>query len=538
MSTLKKYTPALIFCCIFCILYFYFLPWRTQVAYGDDLMMYRIHEETPKFSDQIWAFLQFEKYRPTHDILVNIVMNIFKTNVHAYYVLNIVMLSGVALIFALIVNYLLDSYFIAFLFAVALGSSHFFFFNIAQLLEGGVLESHALIYFLCSVYFILKSMVPAANANVPPKEYKNLLWGLLFANLCVFTHERYIVLLPLILAIAILFPFKTLSTRQRVMTGLLSIAVVALNVVVKKVFLNIPFFKGTGGTNIEFSASQMFSFLVEGILSIVQINTGPEYLTGLQFKDLPAGAAAPALLIAVAAFACICIFAARGIIYGLRSLASKILEESAVKRYSKEPWIPAVFFLSGAFLLCLVPAVSTIRLEQRWLTASYSVFLILMIMVIANIQWKNIAIRQASLIVLALAIAWVNYSYLYAGGTNIYMYSAEATARKFKTAEDKNIIHPSTKKLYIFEDHRDANQENVVTWSLMGGYIFKFYRAEGKELIFVDSTYTKTDTAWVGSFSSFDPKTSQIIYLSNELKDITSEFLKDSLRTFEQKGGQ
>ena len=112
------------------------------------------------------------------------------------------------------------------------------------------------------------------------------------------------------------------------------------------------------------------------------------------------------------------------------------------------------------------------------------------------------------------------------------MRNSERIATKFKSAMDVNIIRPDTKKLYLWEKKKDVNLENDVNWTLSRGYFFSFYGTTEKQIIYVDSIYTKTDTSYTTSFPDFDPKTSQIVQLVPELKDITSEYLRDSLKTY------
>ncbi len=238
------------------------------------------------------------------------------------------------------------------------------------------------------------------------------------------------------------------------------------------------------------------------------------------------------MIVVLGTVAGICQFLFKTPVILLRYLASIVVKPSALKEKMQAPYFSLSLFLFACLMLCLAPAISTIRLEQRWLTASFSIFMLLFVILLSSIPFKTNVARCSVYAVFIFSVIWVNFTYLHKGISNTYMHSSEMTASQFKQAVDNNVIRPNTKKLYIWEKKRDQNSENGLMWTLAGGYFFKFFSTGEKEMIFVDSTYQKTDSAYVTSFPGFDTSTSQIVLWGPELKEITGEYLRDSLKSF------
>src|SRR6266480_2115991 len=88
--------------------------------------------------------------------------------------------------------------------------------------------------------------------------------------------------------VLMVFPgLKTLPLKGRIGLMVVVIATLILNVAIKR-FYSLPFFLGTASTDITYSFSSAISYFFDGILSILQINSGPEYLVGIPFSSLSA----------------------------------------------------------------------------------------------------------------------------------------------------------------------------------------------------------------------------------------------------------
>ena len=114
------------------------------------------------------------------------------------------------------------------------------------------------------------------------------------------------------------------------------------------------------------------------------------------------------------------------------------------------------------------------------------------------------------------------------------MMSSENSATVFKKGVDKGVIRNSTKNLYLWEKTRDENAENEAKWYLADGYFFDFYGGNKKTLVFIDSVHERSHSTADTAFFHFNPKTDQLVYATNEVFDITENFLRDSLKNFDQ----
>jgi hypothetical protein len=196
-------------------------------------------------------------------------------------------------------------------------------------------------------------------------------------------------------------------------------------------------------------------------------------------------------------------------------------------------------FLILLFGFFLVPAVITIRLEQRWLQAPSSIFILLVVIAFSGLPIKVPFIRRSILATFILLYLWSDSSYLHKGAQNLYMSGSEELASDFREAVEKGIIYPSTDKVYIWEDRKDENTENAIKWTLADGYFFEFYQNKSKKLLFADSIYQKSYPFPFSTFVNFNKSAEQIIYIQDHVSDLTSDYLQDSLKSFQrnQPGG-
>lgn len=284
----------------------------------------------------------------------------------------------------------------------------------------------------------------------------------------------------------------------------------------------MPFFVGTGGTNISFSFSSAVSFFKDAVLSIFQINSGPEYLTGIQFTALKGFYLIFTLLVTCSILAIFTIY-----LLSIRKAFTLNQEDQKSKFF-------IFLFLIILFVFCLIPAISTIRLEQRWLMASFSIFVIMIVIALSGLQFKSVHTKNAILLSFVICFLYSDYNYFHKGIANLYMTDAQKTAATFKKAVNNHTIHPNTTKLYIWEKHLDINSNNALNWALGEGYLFNFYQNQSKEIFFADSIYHKQGDSVVSSFPNFNKDSTQILYVNDSITDITDQYLKDSLKSWKE----
>lgn len=514
------------------IIFCYFYKWRTVTFYGDDLASFISFSELKTLPEKINQSITMGKFRPVYGVAYASFIKLFQTNTLYYYLLNILIQTLNTFLLARILFLLFGSYWQAILFSLFYGISRFTYFNICQLLNGGVLEGLAITFFLLSLFSIIKGLIN--NDALPSDRYKAIMWSIVYANLSLYTHERYIILLPFIVFVVLLYPtLRTLSIKQKAIICIAAFACVVANVAIKKYVFNVPFFVGTGGTNVDFSFAQAFSFFIDGILSILQINAGPEYLVGIPFGALPIPGKILVLVTALSLLGLAGYFIVRSIKATIILFISRVVDESVLKQKPDMPTYATLsFFLFGLLLMVLVPSVITIRLEQRWLQASFIVFIIILAIVLNNIRLQNNTLKTALTIAFALIFLWNDYYYLSEGMHNLYLTSAHDLASQFKEAIDKQAIREQTTTLYIHENQRDVNSENAMIWTLGGGSIFRIYQHHSKNIVFVDSVYERSHSATDTTFLHFNPGKDQLVLIKNGVTDITAEYQKDSLRTF------
>lgn len=514
--TSKKYYLLLTALPIPILVYVYFSNWMTTAWYGDDLNIYITYKSLHTIGDKINIDVPYGKFRPIHSASISLLLELFQKNLKLYILFNVAIQSINTFLFARLLNLFLRSPYLSLAFSAILALSRFSLFNIIQLLNGGILEGFAMSFFLLFLYTLLKTIIDDTYTN--EKKQKGILISMLFANLSMYTHERYIVTLAFLILVILFFPsLKTLSLKRKMLLVSGAVGSIILNFIIKKYFFSLTFFAGTGGTNISFSFSSALSFLIDGILSILQINSGPEYLTGIQFSSLSPFNKLPVFLIlGIIAFIAILYF-------------RKIRELHATKKLWATSHFAVLLFLPVIWGLLLIPAVVTIRLEPRWLQGPFSVLMLMVAIALKNLNIKNSNIKTYLLLALPALIIWSDNNYLSLGGKNIYLYGSNKFASEIKELTTKGIIRPNTQTLYLWETQRDNNTEEGIKWVLMSGNFFQLYQEKNKKLMFVDSNSYKSSPS---PLVNLNKDSVQIIYIGKKTLDITDEYFQDSLKSF------
>ena len=184
---------------------------------------------------------------------------------------------------------------------------------------------------------------------------------LFFCLLIVFTHERFLALLPVVLAAVALC--ASLSRRRKLAYAALALVPFALNVAVK-MLVGATLMIGTAYKPISISAASVAGFFWQGLMSILGVNNGPSYHSGYalsQYTPLEQWFAWAMLGVSALSLA-LCI-------------VRLLLEKDREKR---------VYGLKCALLgamaigATLLSACVTIYVESRWLLAPYLCVLLLL----------------------------------------------------------------------------------------------------------------------------------------------------------------
>lgn len=505
------------------IVYAYFSEWRTGTCYGDDLYIFKSHAEASTLSEKLNQPLVFGKYRPVHGIGIYLLIEMLEKNVTGYYIFNILVQSLNTVLLAVTLNLFLRNFVFSFMLALATGLSAFALFNITQLLNGGILEGLAMTFFLGALYFIIKVMYFATNS--PDKTYKWLIWAIILSNLALYTHERYIALLLFLLIIIAIVPsLRPIPLKTRLTLLLFTVAGIVLNVLIKEWLYDMPFLMGTASTGIRFSFSTAFGFLGDAILSLFRWNAGPEFLIGVKFAALPIF---NQVLIIIAGSIFILLLL-RYLITRLRSLQNR--PEQRIQFTNL-----VLLIILGA--LVLLPAVSTIRLEQRWLQAPFTIYILIFSIILADFLSNRWAVFRVFLFMLIPVIyIFSDFNYLRLGRTNFYLAQAETFAATFRKAIDDKTISPNSTELFIWENKIDENVNSSIRWSIGEGYLFDFYQGKSKKVSFIDSMYTRATPSSDTVITDFNEKEAQLLYLTTGyppiLVDATEDYLANPRRNF------
>ncbi len=501
------------------IIYLYFLPWKTNTIYGDDLYIFKDLSNSKGILEMIRLSMVSGKFRPMHVLSSRIIFDLFHKNLSDYYLFNVAVQSINSCLVAILLNTVLRSTILSFAFGLFYGLSRFSLYNITQLFCGGALEGLALTFFLLSLFFILRIM---ERKDISSSQFFiAFLWSILFANLGMFTHERYIVLFPFIITVALFFPAQQmLEKKHRIAVCFLAVASVLSNIIIKKYVYSAPFFVGTGGKSISFSLSSAFAFFADALMSIFQVNSKPEYLTGLSFASLPVPAKA------------IMSFLVSGVILMVFVYFWQTLKFFSSRNAEKKKRFFIFLFLCLLFTLSLGPAVVTIRLEQRWLQASFSIFILLLAIAWIDLDYKSSLSKIIAYAWISVFLLVPNYYYLKFGAKNLYFKDAEKMAAFFVTATNLNVIHKNVSTVYLVKNNTDDNANSGLAWAIADGYLFHFYQGKSKKLIFVDSVSVQATDKSSSPLKNFNIDNSQVIYVNNIVIDVTDQYLKDSLKSF------
>ena len=439
-----------------------FAPWMSQVFYGDDLWYWLAFQEGQcgTRASQILVSSCSEKFRPVASSFVLLMFNIFNTNSNAFLAVNLLLIGLSATLAYLIARRLSrDNWIVALLIALAVATCRFGAYSATQII--GPVESLALLLLLGSIYCV----VVASQV-----ERKALRWcwlAIWLAFLTILTHERYIVLAGWLLLVFLVLPSVRKVPRAQWL-GLL-VACASLPIIYisyKKAILGAPFLVGTDGTHLQFDPVQEVKHLTYAVFSIFGFNIGPEYLVGVMITSLPwfpAWVLASSLVLAWLA----------SVSMGIRNGVAASLSGSL------HPLVwPALLLILGALLL--VPAVVTVRLEQRWVFAS---FVLIVLLVPASLvalqrsrQFGPISLLVGVVCVSSMALDTVIMKHF----GNLYFVSSARFAEAVKAA--------------IVDAHVDRSGGIVLvaapeqcSWTLASGGFFRVYEGKAREIQCVNS---------------------------------------------------
>ena len=469
--------------------------------YQDDLFMWSTRRGVGFFK---YVFPdQTRKFRPVYWIVAWIYQGILKNNIYLIVPINIIIAAIIAIGVYFFAKEMAKSRGLAFALSAMFLISRFSYYNIGQFL--GVMEAMALVFALLMLYFLYLYIKNGKGI------YFYYACGFYFLN--CFTHERFMVLLPMLIFAAIV------GKRRKILNALISISLFVLITLIRLLALKSFMPEGTGGSKVSetFNIADFFHSMRIEILYLLGINTGPEHLNGINFHNVNTALKLVIIIGILAAFAFIIKF-----IYSI-AVYSKKIELS---------WIKNILLFTGFIIGSMVSSAVTIRVEMRWVYAPY-LFMLLLIsyiygadksIIVKRVKSKKIKaspgkIFHVSFTAVVLLFVWVfcmiTADIYYRGYyDNIYIFIGQNRANSladetyYKYGEDL-----SDKRIFIIKNDFKLSKFDSL----------EFFRS-------YDQNIREDIVTFIESYRSIGQIDDDMIVLSEDLKNNSYQDVTDFLR--------
>ena len=265
-----------------------------KALYMDDLYLFSFFREQDFFTFS-FPIGNAVRFRPVYWALSYIEMVFVGNDPNRYWYFNVV-LNGLLACFLCYFSWVVSNgkKWIPLLLSLVFLSAHFAYYQIAQAL--GILETLALGFSLLTLYFLYQEL------NEEKHFLRNLALSHLFFFLLVFTHERYIALLPLFYVPLL---FRGRAGKAKILTGgkneghqghfftshlpyILPLAQAFLFYAIRKFAIGSFVPKGTGGTEVSesFKLGEALQNAFAEVYYIFGFQKGPEHLNGIPWEKV------------------------------------------------------------------------------------------------------------------------------------------------------------------------------------------------------------------------------------------------------------
>ena len=415
--------------CSFCILmalaFYVNRHIHIKALYMDDLYLFSFFREQDFFTFS-FPIGEAVRFRPVYWALSYIEMVFVGNDPNRYWYFNVV-LNGLLACFLCYFSWVVSKgkKIVSFSLGILFLSAHFAYYQIAQAL--GILETLALGFSLITLYFLYLQL------NEEKHFVRNLVLSHLFFFLLIFTHERYIALLPLFY-VPLFFrrrvgkntAVKATSTggnnaeteykgteqekletrgneagkekkkegKNIVFTScilfLLPLAQAYLFYAIRKFAIGSFVPKGTGGTEVteSFKLEEALQNAFAEVYYIFGFQKGPEYLNGIPWENVAGNIRklvyASIGVLGITVFLCL-IFALIRIFKTDNSIGKNIVNDSIKnlrKEQKREKLARLRSFIGNNILfllfiaMCIGSSSVTIRVEMRWVYVSFAASLL------------------------------------------------------------------------------------------------------------------------------------------------------------------
>ena len=415
----RIFTVLFLFCSFCALMIFAFYVNRhihIKALYMDDLYLFSFFREQDFFTFS-FPIGNAVRFRPVYWALSYIEMVFVGNDPNRYWYFNVA-LNGLLACFLFYFSWVVSKgkKLMPLLLSVVFLSAHFAYYQIAQAL--GILETLALGFSLLTLYFLYQEL------NEEKHFLRNLVFSHLFFFLLIFTHERYIALLPLFYVPLL---FRGRAGKAKILTGgkneghqghfftsplpyILPLAQAFLFYAIRKFAIGSFVPKGTGGTEVSesFKLGEALQNAFAEVYYIFGFQKGPEHLNGIPWEKVsPDMRKLVYASIAVLAFTVLLslIFALVRIFKTEKSTGNSIgvstdgitgtnmesrtksstesnAESNAGKEQKRQKLARLRYFIGNNILfllfiaMCIGSSSVTIRVEMRWVYVSFAASLL------------------------------------------------------------------------------------------------------------------------------------------------------------------
>ncbi|WP_431635820.1 hypothetical protein ACQVBX_17915 [Dyella sp. KULCS107] len=371
----------------------------------------------------------------------------------------------------------------------------------------GPVEGVPLLLTLCAIYALLameRSQKPSLAVALS---------AVAASLLATFAHERFIVV-PVWLAIALYFiTSAAVIPRVRKWTLILVSAFVpVLYIAYKQVVLGTTFLIGTGGTHLAFAPFRTVENGLQALYSLFGFNSGPDYLIG---TPVVAGSEMSSLAFLFTSL-WVFIFVA-GVYYATRKEPAS---DGRDPKY-KTMWAILILLLAG-FLIA--PALLTIRLEQRWIFASFVLGMLIPAWAVGNAQPLGRILLSAAVALLSLTSIMLDGDIMKSYGNVFFVSSANFAEAAKRDVADASSRQEGPVAFLANSSHCD--------WTLLNGEFFRLYGGTSRPVYCFDSLDSAATAKLPRSTRLYASTPTELVDVTDELRRLNQLNQRDVIVDF------
>lgn len=434
-----------------------FSPWLSSALYGDDLSYFAdfLRGGCGTRVSDILTTVCAERFRPIASAFVISEMSLFGTQVALYGVVNGMLLAMAGLVMVATGTRLTKGrWAVALAAALAFVTGRFALYQSTQL--AGPVEGLPLLFSVLSLYCYVR--IDALDS----RPFRWALLAVAAAACAALAHERTLMLAGWLIPAFLLSPTLRAQGARKLATLIgACIAVPLAYVGYKTTVLSAPFMVGTGGTHISLDSAMIGGHASDALLSLMGFNSGPQYLVGAAVT----AAWKPAFILASIVASTWIGLLALGTISALRGARRWTDRLDAVR------W-PIV--LLGFLTATLIPALLTIRLEQRWLMIPFAAFMLVPVWASGLFVGRARQLSGAAVVWMCLALVMLD-TLIARHFPNVFMIGSRNVADAVH--QDLAMLSKGSRRpigLLAGEEH--------CNWTLGKGKFFEVYGRDHRDL--------------------------------------------------------